>query len=295
MPPGWGAALASSCPHLTALSVHTFNKDYSNRSFPANSVLNFIPALSPTLTSDIQALRSLALVTLDLEENVDVTMLQAIGQMSSLRCLALRGCNAAFEREGVLALSRLHELTKLTLTPGDRMKNSKDAPEAVEILLRSLLKLENLDLQVSFLAIGLARALAHHHCLSSLSMCLAVTGIAETSAVATLLSESKSISSLKFPFCCVHVPLKCLQGNVHILDTNLFFGCTSLEVTERKQLQRLHEARNRRLLHNWQCISVLLASYRANAHSPIRDSMLSLMMDVMSFLVPDEWCVERCV
>jgi hypothetical protein len=38
---------------------------------------------------------------------------------------------------------------------------------------------------------------------------------------------------------------------------------------------------------------VLLASYRANVHSPIRDSMLSLMMDVMSFLVPDEWYVER--
>jgi hypothetical protein len=38
---------------------------------------------------------------------------------------------------------------------------------------------------------------------------------------------------------------------------------------------------------------VLLASYRANVHSPIRDLMLSLMADVMRFLVPDEWYVDR--
>jgi hypothetical protein len=60
-----------------------------------------------------------------------------------------------------------------------------------------------------------------------------------------------------------------------------------------QQLKYKYESRNRRLLHNWRCICVLLASYRANVHSPIRDSMLSLMMDVMSFLVPDEWYVER--
>jgi hypothetical protein len=44
-------------------------------------------------------------------------------------------------------------------------------------------------------------------------------------------------------------------------------------------------SRNRRLLHTWRRICVLLASYRANHFSPIRDSILSLMSDVMCFLV----------
>jgi hypothetical protein len=37
---------------------------------------------------------------------------------------------------------------------------------------------------------------------------------------------------------------------------------------------------------------VLLASYRANAHSPIRDSILSLMRDVMMFLLPEDMYME---
>jgi hypothetical protein len=57
--------------------------------------------------------------------------------------------------------------------------------------------------------------------------------------------------------------------------------------------QHQHETRNRCLLHNWQCICVLLASYRANVHSPIRDSILCVMPSVMDFLVLDEWAVER--
>lgn len=47
-------------------------------------------------------------------------------------------------------------------------------------------------------------------------------------------------------------------------------------------------SRNRRLLHNWQCISLLLASYRANVHSPIRDSIITLAHEVIVFLVPHD-------
>jgi hypothetical protein len=51
--------------------------------------------------------------------------------------------------------------------------------------------------------------------------------------------------------------------------------------------------RNRRALHNWQCVCVLLASYRANAHSPIRDSILSLMRDVMFFVDLEDMEIVR--
>jgi hypothetical protein len=86
---------------------------------------------------------------------------------------------------------------------------------------------------------------------------------------------------------------ECVQSNVYLLNTNLLNYCPGMGFVQRAQLKHRHEARNRRLLHNWQSICVLLASYRANAHSPIRDSILSLMRDVTSFLVPDEWYVER--
>jgi hypothetical protein len=117
------------------------------------------------------------------------------------------------------------------------------------------------------------------------------------SAFATILSESKSISTFTFEFGYlsfpVTAPLEALTRNVHLLNTNLFYYCNGINGDEQDQLQYQHEARNRRLLHNWQCICVLLASYRANVRSPIRDSILSLVMDVTSFLVPDEWYVLR--
>jgi hypothetical protein len=51
--------------------------------------------------------------------------------------------------------------------------------------------------------------------------------------------------------------------------------------------------RNRRVLHNWQCVCVLLASYRANVCSPIRDSMLSLMREVMCFVDYEDMEIVR--
>jgi hypothetical protein len=51
--------------------------------------------------------------------------------------------------------------------------------------------------------------------------------------------------------------------------------------------------RNRRQLHHWQCITLLLASYRANRASRIRDSILSLLPDITQFLVEDDMQVWR--
>lgn len=75
-------------------------------------------------------------------------------------------------------------------------------------------------------------------------------------------------------------------NNVHLLDTDLL--CAD------PVLQYKYATRNLRLLHNWQCICVLFASYRANAHSSICDSILSLVPEVMGFLVPEDWAVVRC-
>jgi hypothetical protein len=148
------------------------------------------------------------------------------------------------------------------------------------------------DLELPFLTPSIGHSLAHHPSLAclKLSLCFNLD-------VSDLVSESTSISTLTiYPKGRVEAPLNLLQRNEHLLNTNLWDCSEDLERTsplEREQLKHQHEARNRRLLHNWQCICVLLASYRANHASVIRDSMLSLMTDVMSFLVPDEWYVER--
>jgi hypothetical protein len=165
----------------------------------------------------------------------------------------------------------------------------------VELLLQSFVLLEKLDLHLSLLTVDLARALAHHPSLSSLF--LTATSIEDSSALSAILSTSKSISLFSFQLVNrygIRIPLKYMQHNVHLLATDVFGLCDmDSDYVKGLQMKYKHEARNRRLLHNWQCICVLLASYRANKHSPIRDSVLSLMMDVMHFLVPDEWYVER--
>jgi hypothetical protein len=177
----------------------------------------------------------------------------------------------------------------------DSRNDPEEEAKAVELLLQSCPLLQDLRLEFSLLNARLAHSLAQHPSLSSLS--LRLTRITRSTALTSIISESRFISSftLEFDYSSrpVSVPLECLQRNVHLLNTNLFDYCDEIDVTQRPQLQHRYESRNHRLLHNWRCICVLLASYRANAHSRIRDSMLSLMVDVMSFLVPDEWYVER--
>lgn len=142
----------------------------------------------------------------------------------------------------------------------------------------------------------LAHAFARHPSLTRLNLFFYTTPDPSV-ALTALVSSSKTISSLTIQpsgYSDALVPLQCMQRNVHLLETNLFDWCFGVASrSERQQLKYKHASRNRRLLHNWQCICVLLASYRANAKSRFRDSMLSLMVDVMSFLVPDEWYVER--
>jgi hypothetical protein len=75
--------------------------------------------------------------------------------------------------------------------------------------------------------------------------------------------------------------LPALLRNVHLLQTNIF-------VSEEQSLKHQFFARNHRLLHNWQRVCVLLASYRANCASVIRDSVLQLIPDVMDFLLTDK-------
>jgi hypothetical protein len=158
-----------------------------------------------------------------------------------------------------------------------------------------LCKLEELKLEVVALNDTLTHALAHHPSLRRLH--LVPDRVFPSTALATLLSQSPSITSLKFQpagFINLALRLQDVQRNVHLFNTNLFEWCSDVDRSERAQLMYRLSARNHRLLHNWCCICVFLASYRANAHSPIRDSIVSIWKEEMRrFFVSDEWYVER--
>jgi hypothetical protein len=83
----WGSALVSSCPHLTSLLLRS--------------------PYSDVFSSDIGALHSLPLTTLSLCARLDLSALQAIGHMSTLRSLSLLRCDAVFHMEGAHALCGL--------------------------------------------------------------------------------------------------------------------------------------------------------------------------------------------
>jgi hypothetical protein len=177
-----------------------------------------------------------------------MTPLPLIAHMPTLRSLELRDCDAAFQPEGARSLSRLSALTELVLKPtSDPVEEPKavDIEQAVEILLQSLVVLEDLTLEVPFLTDALAHSLARHSSLSSLD--LSVFREADSSAAATLISESKSISSLTLFPSNITVPRECVQRNVHLLDTNAFRSCPDLVAgsDECKQLEQAHEARLR--------------------------------------------------
>jgi hypothetical protein len=234
---------------------------------------------SVVLCTDIQALCSLSLTSLKLSASLDVAGVQAIGRMHTLRTLSLLRCDAVFQMEGARALSGLSAaaaaLTTLTL---EVLLDMPTAVKAAELLLQSFHILVDLTLGVYTLTTSLAHAIAQHSSLACLTL---RPDTIEPSALAILLSESKSISSLSvLSGRHVAVPFEYLQRNVHLL-THQFEAMTNIDSVEYRRMKYKHESRNHRLLHNWRCICVLLASYRANVHSPIRDSMLSLMMDVM--------------
>jgi hypothetical protein len=278
---GWGPALASSCPHLTSLRMCL--------SFPHRTIL----------ASDLEALLPLSLTSLMLYSNVDVSALQVIGRISTLRSLILEQCDAVFQLEGARALSNLTSLTLLDVKPREPHKESA---HAISLLLASLGMLQDFSIPIEALTERLARSLALHPSLSRLhfheecTLSEANLDYDNLSTAFSLIYSSKFISSLTLEHSYLmerFLRLDNLQGAVHLLETNLFELCVDVNDANRELLKYQHEARNRRLLHNWCCICVLLASYRANRASVIRDSMLSLVSEVMDFLVPEDWEVVR--
>lgn len=256
LPESWGLALASSCPHLTSLKL---------RQYPYLNV-------SSVFSSDAQALSPLPLTTLSLGGLVYMSTLKAIGHLLTLRSLSLEKCDDVFQLNGARAISHLPALAKLELRhPSGSTFGNETA--ALELLLQSLHMLEELHLQISALTEDIALSLAHHPSLTRLS--LTVDFLPASTALTTIITESKSVSSftiaLAFGGRLQNMSLEHLQRNVHLLDTNLFDWCHGIGSGE---CERMKYTRNRPLLHNWQCICVLLASYRANMHSPIRDSMV---------------------
>jgi hypothetical protein len=150
-------------------------------------------------------------------------------------------------------------------------------------MLLQLQWLSTLELDNVHVSDACAVAIGNHQCLSALRMhecCLSPL------ALRTIVVSSSSLSTLDVrPMIAAYEPVlrEALHQNVHILHVVWaleIFGC-----------RNPHVSRNMRLLHNWRCICLLLASYRANARSPIRDSILSLVRDIMHFLVPDDWYV----
>jgi hypothetical protein len=219
--------------------------------------------------------------------------MQVISHIQTLTRLHLDCASVAFTEAGARELSHLQKLQHLSLSaqrrkPMDMGPDSKGLQDTfIEIEekatqhLNSLPSLTRLALYNVHLPDFFGTSFAVHPLLSRLNLHCSTT----VNAVQSLIIRSSSLSEI-YAFVDRRPILRYLQNNTHILRTNLFLSANEGE-------QWRHEARNRRLLHNWQCISVLLASYRANEHSVIRDSILSLMTDIMCFLLPDDWYIER--
>jgi hypothetical protein len=169
----------------------------------------------------------------------------------------------------------------------------QECEEAMQILV-SKPSLTSLTLDSVQLTETLAHALAQHPFLSTLI--IINSPFPNLRPLFTLLSSS-SLTDVSLESCQSFDAEQCLRTfaalghtNVHLL--NVIVGGGRAPLLTHSQIYA-YTSRNRRLLHNWQCICVLLASYRANHLSSIRDSMLSLLHDVMQFLVPEEWTVQR--
>lgn len=261
IPDGWGRSLAS-CASLTSLHL----------------------AFSTTvLADDVCALSSLSLTDLDLRfAQIGVDVLQAIAQIWTLKRVNLDNCKAGFSVDsGARALASLPQLEEISLhaTLGRATEWGTFDPHTIERALGVFIRECSPSLTHLLTNIRIrdteAEPLARLPSLTSLDI---RENLLSNTTLATLLSRSPSLSHLKIHDAFAWEPhpdsvalQKFLHANVHLTETNLD-GATP------------YLARNRRLLHNWQCICVLLASYRANAHSPIRDSILSLMHDVTCFV-----------
>jgi hypothetical protein len=258
--------IASTCPKLTSLTI----------SLPPHFDLLALSSLPLT---------HLSIIPLGHEDTISDECLRNITEIRTLTELSLRFCVAAFTEAGARLLARLPSLTKLNLTQRSESVIEEQALRAwASIPTLTTLHLISVNLPGTF-----GSAFAEYPHLSTLY--LDHCGGLSDSSLATLFLLSSSLTNITVETGMsdpheFDTLLPYLPHNTHILDTNLF------PPSAHKQ-QHQHESRNRRLLHNWQCSCVLLASYRANEASVIRDSMLSLMHDVMSFLVPADWEVVR--
>jgi hypothetical protein len=275
LPTGWGTALASSphaCKQLTDLTViDSFAIEHS----------------------ELLSLRALPLIRLRLGVSqpepmgIDGPCLRAIGQLNTLRELDLGMCPVVFNTVGAREITRLQALERLSLQgmmdPDANIACINPPIEKSLCMYATLPSLTHLTLIETHVSECAASAFDHHPLLSTLRIERSTT---TDEAICALLSSS-SLTSLHFPTTnSIHSDTcsSALQRNTRLLDTDLF-------PSEHHLAGSKYLSRNRRLLHNWQCICVLLASYRANHASVIRHSMLSLLHDVMSFLVSDDWQV----
>jgi hypothetical protein len=285
LPSGWGAVLALACRNLANIYI----------SWEGKSGLK--------LASDIEALKHSSLHSLQLwgfdfhdAFTVRADVVQACGQLTTLHSLSLSHCDAVFSVDGVAALRALPSLTELDVSPKTEIAPGSAMEQGLITLLHSLPNLFIFFLRVPVLALRVAHAIAHHPSISCLILGFAS---ADDKALSTIVSESTSITVLEFmpSYFCSNRPRSLprltpaqLAVNPHItsIDPRLIVDTPKAN----KQADRIL-MRNLRVRHNWQCICVLLASYRANAHSLIRDSILPLVCEVSDFLVSDDEEVDR--
>jgi hypothetical protein len=266
--PGWGLMLAST-PALSSLVL----------------------SMSAWVWKEMQSLRYLhTLTSLTLTSGLHDNMAATLALITSLTALHVRVPPHEDLRPCLQPLVALINLREFSLSD-TRVRTSASQHEQDVIALAALPVLESVQFSFLPLSFPAVRALVRNPTITNLNF--KYCDIDSKSTLA-LLADSQSLAHLRLVFNADDIIptdafLSCLQKNAQLLTIDLV--TSSAFRIPPPLLSRFCARlawRNRRLLHNWQCICVLLASYRANAHSAIRDSMLSLVHDVMSFLVPDD-------
>lgn len=251
--PGWGAILARS-PSLQELSMKAPDP------------------ISPDLVSPAHV-RTLTSLTLRITHPTQLSTedFTAITSMSSLHSLRLDNLSSLHHTHATL-LARLVSLEELHLS-GLRLRLSSRVTAAIATIpsLRTFL----LECPLPILAL---RSLLTHPTLHTLH----ITSVDISPSNEWSSEPNTRTGRVERDIC----------NNTTLLSFSVGLPEFCPPAIPAQLLSRIC-TRNRRQLHQWQCITLLLASYRANRASRIRDSILSLLPDITQFLVEDDMQVWR--
>jgi hypothetical protein len=184
------------------------------------------------------------------------------------------------------ALARLPHLQRLTL-PLHYTRHRFN--ESLAVALVSLPSLTHLNVDYLYFSPQVATAITQNVYLSELHF--REPFINNEDALRILLRDTKTLTSLHIidRADCV-LSSFATELRKHLSHNTSLISFSHTDMPQEQIASVL--ARNRRVLYNWQCTCVLVAAYRANRASVIRDSILPLTHDVMS-LVDDDVEIMR--